>query len=648
MTAQIAETVKVAHSKLSIDPLNARKAFNANRIAELAESIAQEGLLQNIVVRPAEKKGHFFITAGGRRFRAVSILIEQGRLPKNFEFECKVKSVDVTGAVALSIAENIMRDDMDPLDQYQAFSKLADEGLPIADIAARFGTTEVIVNRRLRLARVHPDLHAAYSAGKINFETLSAFAISDDQAAQMHVWDTLPPYNRSAYSIKIALTGDAVAPTDKRMTFIGGPAAYEQAGGQLIRDLFSEKNNGFATDIALVEKLVADKIAESVSAIKAEGWAWVEVLQEWSYPSVKEYERHYQQPVQLTEDQQAELDALTAELSAIEERIEMEEEDEVSEKRATEISNRLSELNREAYDPAIVATSGVFLVLNHNGQLRIERGFEKREASAENESAEVEPKAENTDPKLSAAFVEDLTAQKTAAIQAELSTNHDVALTAVVHAMLLPVFYHYSHGHSCLEISTTRVRLENSLKQPDQSTALAALDALSEKFKTSVPENPADLWDWCLDMKRGDLLELLAFAASRTVNAVEGKTTYRNEKHISHANQLAAALGTDMHNYYQPTASNCFSNMNRAMIQAAVAEARGDEFAKGVGDMKKNDAAAYAEKTVKGTGWLPAPLVLSTASQDQPVVGQDDDQDVDDEDVQSATAEIIQFPEAAA
>lgn len=183
-------------------------------------------------------------------------------------------------------------------------------------------------------------------------------------------------------------------------------------------------------------------------------------------------------------------------------------------------------------------------MLNQNCQLHIERGFEKREASAENETAEVAPKAENTDPKLSAAFVEDLTAQKTAAIQAELSANHDVALTAVVHAMLLPVIYHYSHGHSCLEISTARVRLENSLKKPDQSTALAALDALSEKIQTRVPENPAELWDWCLDMKRGDLLEHLAFAASRTVNAVEGKTTYRNEKHINHADQLAAALGT--------------------------------------------------------------------------------------------------------
>ena len=77
--------------------------------------------------------------------------------------------------------------------------------------------------------------------------------------------------------------------------------------------------------------------------------------------------------------------------------------------------------------------------------------------------------------------------------------------------------------------------------------------------------------------------------------------------------------------------------MNRAMIEASVAEAKGDEFANGIGDMKKNDAAAYAEKAVKGTGWLPAPLVLANAP--ETTAGEADECDA---------ADIIQFPEAAA
>lgn len=110
-------------------------------------------------------------------------------------------------------------------------------------------------------------------------------------------------------------------------------------------------------------------------------------------------------------------------------------------------------------------------------------------------------------------------------------------------------------------------------------------------------------------MKRGELLELLAFAASSALNAVDGKSSYRHESHIAHSNQLAAALGTDMRDYFEPTADRCFNHMNRSMIDTAVAEGKNKELAEGISAMKKGDAAAYAEKVLKGSGWLPAPLV---------------------------------------
>lgn len=648
MTAQITDTIKVAISKLAIDPLNARKRVNATKLAELAESIAHEGVIQNIVVRPAEKKGHFYITAGGRRFRAVTALIEQGRLPKTFEFECKVKSTDSAGAVALSIAENIMRDDMDPLDQYQAFSHLADQGLPTTDIAARFGITEIIVNRRLKLSRVHPDLHEEYRTGKISFEQLSAFTVTDDQDAQIQVWKDLPYYGRSASSIKSALTPDSVPATDKRVLFIGGLDIYEQAGGAVIRDLFSD-GSGFATDIALLEKMVADKLAGEVANIEAEGWAWVEVLAEWSHPSVVEFDRSYPAPVEKTEDEKAEYDALNDELINLEQLIESETADEEAEQKVEAISSRLAALDKEAYPTDVIATSGVFIALTHRGEVRIERGFRKRDETPKEVAAA--DKGDET-PKLSASFIEDLTAQKTAAIRSELVLNHDVALAAVVHAILLPICYSYAQEHSCLEISTSRHSVHGSMKQPDQSKAVDALENLAEDIKGRIPSNPADFWDWCIDLKRSELLELLAFGASQTVNAVEGKSTYRNAKHLNHSNQLVAALGTDMHSYFEPTAANCFSNMNRGMIQAAVAEARGDEFAKGISDMKKSDAAAYAEKAIKGTGWLPSPLIISkpTIKAEAEAAGSEPEHDeAEQPNVSNDTsAEIIQFPEAAA
>ena len=643
MTAQIAATIKVAASKLAIDPLNARKTFNAAKLAELAESIAHEGVLQNIVVRPADKKGHYFITAGGRRFRAVNLLIEQGRLPKNFEFDCMVKQIDEAQAIALSIAENVMRDDMDPIEQYHAFAHLAEAGLPIADIAARFSTTEVIVQRRLKLSKVHPDLHKEFTTGKMTFEQLSAFTITDDQAEQKHVWDNLPSWNRSASLIKSALVKDGVSAGDKRLVFIGGLSVYEQAGGTVTRDLFVA-DSGFANDPALVESLVAQKLEETIAAFKAEGWAWVENLTEWSYPSVREFERHYPEPVTLSEDEQAQHEALTSELESLSELIEAGVADDDAENRVAAITESLNALEREAFAPEVVAAGGVFIALNYNGQLRVEKGFVRREEEESTATSQSEA-PEDKSAKLSAPFVEDLTAQKTAALRSELSQNHNVALVAVVHTMLLSTFYRHATDYSCLEISAKSFGLDGSLKEPQNSKALADLDEASEDIKSRLPSNPEALWDWCMDLKPNQLLDLLAFAAAGTVNVVDGKTTYRNAKHFNHSKQLATALGTDMRNHFEPTVDNCFTHMNRATIQASVAEVKGEDFAKGISDMKKSDAAAYAAKSLKGTGWLPAPLVFDAASTESQ--GDADTIEAEQDEI-SETADIIQFPEAAA
>jgi ParB family chromosome partitioning protein len=278
--------------------------------------------------------------------------------------------------------------------------------------------------------------------------------------------------------------------------------------------------------------------------------------------------------------------------------------------------------------------------------LRIEKGFVRKEKRTETAAAQADAAPEEKAAKLSAPLVEDLTAQKTAALRSELTKNRSVALVAVVHAMLLSAFYRHNTHHSCLEISTSSFGLDGSLKEPQNSKALADLEVAFEDIKSRLPSHPGELWDWCLDLKETELLDLLAFAAASTVNVVEGKSTYRNAHHINHSKQVAAALGTDMRNHFEPTVDNCFTHMNRATIQASVAEVKGEDFAKGIIDMKKSDAAAFAAKNLKGTGWLPAPLVFDdTTSEKQ---GETEAAETEGTEEVSETANIIQFPEAAA
>lgn len=131
-----------------------------------------------------------------------------------------------------------MREEMHPVDQCEAFDALAKQGKDIADIAARFGTTEAIVRKRLALARISPILLQQFRDEDMTFAHLSAFTVSDDHERQVTVWNSLPSWNRDPHSIRRALTEEMIPATDKRVQFIGGLKAYEEAGGQVQRELF--------------------------------------------------------------------------------------------------------------------------------------------------------------------------------------------------------------------------------------------------------------------------------------------------------------------------------------------------------------------------------------------------------------------------
>ena len=75
---------------------------------------------------------------------------------------------------------------MHPADEFDAFRKLADKGMPAADIAARIGVTEKVVLQRLKLARVSPVVIRAYREDKISLEFVMAFAVTDDHKRQEH------------------------------------------------------------------------------------------------------------------------------------------------------------------------------------------------------------------------------------------------------------------------------------------------------------------------------------------------------------------------------------------------------------------------------------------------------------------------------
>lgn len=81
-------------------------------------------------------------------------------IAKDREIPCHVIA-DEADATEISLTENVQREQMHPADEFDAFKALIDKGVPVADVAARFGVTETVVQKRLKLANASPVLVAA-------------------------------------------------------------------------------------------------------------------------------------------------------------------------------------------------------------------------------------------------------------------------------------------------------------------------------------------------------------------------------------------------------------------------------------------------------------------------------------------------------
>ncbi len=189
----------IPFNKLVLSQSNVRRVKAGVSIEQLAESIAQRTLLQSLSVRAVldaegNETGMFEVPAGGRRYRALELLVKQKRMAKTQPVPCVVRE----GGIAEddSLAENDERVGLHPLDQFRAFKILSDTGLSEEDIAARHFVSPAIVKQRLRLASVSPKLHEVYAEDGMTLEQLMAFSVTADHARQEQVWENV---SRSGY-----------------------------------------------------------------------------------------------------------------------------------------------------------------------------------------------------------------------------------------------------------------------------------------------------------------------------------------------------------------------------------------------------------------------------------------------------------------
>jgi ParB family chromosome partitioning protein len=639
------ETVFIPLNKLKKSPRNARKTPHTDpEVEAYAASIAAKGMLQNLVVEPeldtdGQHTGSYFVTIGEGRRLAQLLRAKRKEIKKTELIRCVIDTAN--DPFEISLDENVTRTAMHPADQYEAFRELAaNRGWGAEEIAARFGVTAHVVRQRMRLGAVSPRLMQVYRGGGLSLDQLMAFAITEDHARQEQVYEGLG-YNKEPWIIRRDLTKTHVAATDRRAIFVGAEA-YTEAGGAIIRDLFTEDRGGFYEDAALLDQLVIEKLERIAAQVQeAEGWKWVTV--HIDYPHAHGLRRTYPQPVELSEEDATAYSAAQEEL----ERLSAEWED-ADVDLPPEADERFAELEAEieridaltlAYDAQGIAIGGAFVVVSHDGEARIERGFIRSEDEAlePQEDADSETiidgvrvngdgeviedgehderdtqvsaldaedeEAEEDGKPLSDLLIRDLTAHRTLGLRLALGEQPDMALLAVTHALAVQTFYRGVDA-TCLEVRPTSSYLASHADGIEDTAAAKALADRHAGWAADMPREVADLWGFLAGLDQASVTALFAHCVSLTVNAVKQPWERKPRAHET-ADRLATAVVLDMTAHWTPTVRTYLGRVTKAHILAAVREAARDEAADRIASMKKQPMAEAAEQLLAGTGWLP-------------------------------------------
>lgn len=639
----------IPFNKLVLSQQNVRKTKAGVSIEELAEDIAHRGLLTSLNVRAevdgdGNETGIYRIPAGGRRYRALELLVAQKKLAKTAAIPCIVSKGD-TPEVEDSLAENVKRVDLHPLDEFRAIMTLREQGLDEEDIAARFHMSVATVKQRLRLASVSPRLLETYANDDMKLGQVMAFSITNDHVRQEQVWDTISrSHNQDAYYIRRMLTETAVRASDRRAVYVG-VEAYEAAGGVVMRDLFEQDNGGWLQDPALLEQLVMEKLTTEAEALKdQEGWKWVDAAFDFPYGHTGGLRRFYGERAEYTEEELARHDTLKAEYDKLDaEYAEADEQSDETEARLDELGNELDALNDRPYvfDPQEVARGGAFVSLAANGELKIERGFVRPEdepiaepeggdaggshgdgdddavAPSSNGGVSVNGKPagveepEEDDGKvrpLSDRVIEDLTAARTVALRNALANDPVMAFIAALHVAVLKIFYRYG-SDSCLEITLQHTAFSQTQGLGDTVWA-KEIEQRQESWGYDLPGNADEVWDYLIALDQDSRMALFAHCVSLSVNTTV-QAWNRRTKENAHATQLARSLGFGMVTAgWTPTVDNYLGRVTKAHILQAVREAKGEQSAQLIDHLKKPDMAREAARLLEGSGWLPEVLRL--------------------------------------
>lgn len=578
------QQLELTIDRLIIDKANVRKRGPGQMDDDALEaSILSHGLLMPLAVRSPQKGDadlmgdRYRIIAGGRRYSAIARLIEAGKIKADFLVPVMLRE-DLGDAEAgeASLAENIIRVGMRPVEEVKAFRDLRESGLNAGEIAFRFGVAEKFIRQRLALADLHPKILDALDEGTITIEHARAYTLGS-QADQIALFDSDNYDKRWPENIRRQFIGEKVR-SESTIAKTITRDRYIAAGGVVQSDLFGD--NEFWESKDVIDKIKAEIIEEIKAKALADGWAWCETKAELG-KEIYQLDRVYAKPLDTTTDEQK------ARMAAIEEALEeyqdMDQEEAEADANFVALTNEYSELDKLSavrdFSDTQRRSAGVAI----GDDLSISEGILKPGAAdpdrpdsvGRNDSSEKEPKNPLAP---SAALQERLSKTLTNAVrEAILKDTHvalaflAAALSAQVNQFSVATASHIEHkGHPHIEGEKTSFANEFKLMLLLDDAGI--IEQLVEHVSSSV-----DVSDPFLNKQgygfRGAEVELLR---ETLVNATKADP-------VAHFD-----------------ARDFFQSSSKAVIEAAMKE-MDEVLAPGKKESLVNQAEAFAQRY----GWLP-------------------------------------------
>lgn len=615
-------------NKLILSDSNVRKTVSADADEQLSHDIEAHGLLQNLIVTKAKKRGTYAVIAGGRRLRAMELIVARGSWPPDQEISCKVIDETAGDASEVSLAENFQRLAMSPAEECRAFQHFIKEGDDIAAVAKRFGQTQRFIEGRLRLANLAEPIFEALANGDITLDIAKAYAATDQHEVQLRVYEqTRHSYHISADGIRRMIADGSIRGNDP-LALLVGEEAYVAAGGRIERDLFSDAADDRWTDIPIVHELVGKKMEAEASRLAAElgiGCIWpVAGTASWNVRHELNLNPVRLPPAPVSPEVKSRIQAIEERMGAISDIFDddsaedttdidfdaLEQEYSTLEAEYEELSHPARELPEE-WKPEV----GRFLILSTKGEMILESDyfsekdlrFEADEEGNLTGGSFEKPTARGSDSRpskpeavapggkpVSAKLFDELAVQRRNILAASLLGDPGLALDLAIFALAVGTDSYEQKGTTIAAGRPHDPVLGDIPRGVAEDTLSEAYDQLDKSWQEA-----ADIVTRFLAFRSLDDDAKAAWIAYVVATSLEAKKGYNSEYHPIHG-LLGSLLDIDVAALWRPTSENFFDRINKSACLAALKEVGGSELANRYAASKKTELSSTCHKLFAG------------------------------------------------